>query len=64
MISADAVFLPTVFLLWLGNRVTRGRQRLFSRTAGRIRLPGQRREAPEGEEAVRGGAGGGHTLVG
>ncbi|MFJ9060965.1 HTTM domain-containing protein [Streptomyces sp. NPDC102409] len=64
MISADAVFLPTVFLLWLGNRVTRGRQRLFSRTAGRIRLPGQRREAPEGEEAARGGAGGGHTLVG
>ncbi|MFJ8978957.1 HTTM domain-containing protein [Streptomyces sp. NPDC102282] len=64
MISADAVFLPTVFLLWLGNRVTRGRQRLFSRTAGRIRLPGQRRAQPEGEEAARGGAGGGHTLVG
>ncbi|MFD5873225.1 HTTM domain-containing protein [Streptomyces sp. NPDC060322] len=64
MISADAVFLPTVFLLWLGNRVTRGRQRLFSRTAGRIRLPGQRRAQPEREEAARGGAGGGHTLVG
>lgn len=43
MIAADAVFLPTVFLLWLGRRVSLGRQRLFSRTAGRIRLPGQRR---------------------
>ncbi|MFC8227493.1 HTTM domain-containing protein [Streptomyces sp. NPDC057287] len=64
MISADAVFLPTVFLLWLGNGVTRGRRRLFSRGAGGLRLPGQRRPEPEGEEAPRGAGGSGHTLVG
>ncbi|MEU9058113.1 HTTM domain-containing protein [Streptomyces sp. NPDC048430] len=64
MIAADAVFLPTVFLVWLGHRVSLGRQRLFSRTAGRLRLPGQRRAGQEDEEAARSGAGGGHTLVG
>ncbi|MFJ8882309.1 HTTM domain-containing protein [Streptomyces sp. NPDC102402] len=64
MIAADAVFLPTAFLLWLGNRVTLGRQRLFSRTAGRLRLPGQRRAERKDEEAPRGGGGPGHTLVG
>ncbi|HET6858802.1 MAG TPA: HTTM domain-containing protein, partial [Streptomyces sp.] len=28
MIAADAVFLPTVFLLWIGGRAARGRDRL------------------------------------
>ncbi|WSV69232.1 HTTM domain-containing protein [Streptomyces sp. NBC_01012] len=64
MIAADAVFLPTAFLVWLGHRVSRGRQRLFSRAAGGPRLPGQRRAGPDDEEATRGGAGDGHTLVG
>ncbi|MFE7409312.1 HTTM domain-containing protein [Streptomyces laurentii] len=31
MITADAVFLPTVFLVWLGGRVARGRDRLLRR---------------------------------
>jgi hypothetical protein len=31
MIAADAVFLPTVFLVWFGARVSRGRERLLSR---------------------------------
>ncbi|MGW2535629.1 HTTM domain-containing protein [Streptomyces sp. NPDC001499] len=64
MIAADAVFLPTVFLLWLGRRVSLGRQRLSSRTAGRIRLPGQRRAEAGDEEATRSGDSTGHTLVG
>lgn len=64
MIAADAVFLPTVFLLWLGRRVSLGRQRLFSRTAGRIRLPGQRRAGAGDEEATRSADSTGHTLVG
>ncbi|MFC9945391.1 HTTM domain-containing protein [Streptomyces pratensis] len=64
MIAADAVFLPTVFLVWLGHTVSQGRQRLLSRTVGRIRLPGQRRMGTVDEEAARGGGGSGHTLVG
>ncbi|MEU0136508.1 HTTM domain-containing protein [Streptomyces sp. NPDC006296] len=64
MIAADAVFLPTVFLLWLGRTVSLGRQRVFSRTPDRLRLPGQRRTAPGDEEAERSGDGRGHTLVG
>ncbi|MFH8757215.1 HTTM domain-containing protein [Streptomyces atroolivaceus] len=64
MIAADAVFLPTVFLVWLGRRVAQGRQRLFSRREGRLGLPRQRRESKDDEEATRGGGGGGHTLVG
>ncbi|WP_405664443.1 HTTM domain-containing protein [Streptomyces sp. NBC_01166] len=64
MIAADAVFLPTVFLVWLGHRVSLGRQRLFSRTVGRLRLPGQRRAGQDDEESARSGGGGGHTLVG
>ncbi|MEU1210978.1 HTTM domain-containing protein [Streptomyces sp. NPDC005791] len=64
MIAADAVFLPTVFLVWLGNRVSSCRHRLFGRTVSRLRLPGQRRAAPDGEEATRGAGGSGHTLVG
>jgi hypothetical protein len=31
MIAADAVFLPTVFLVWLGATAGRGRDRLFRR---------------------------------
>ncbi|MFF3832400.1 HTTM domain-containing protein [Streptomyces sp. NPDC002458] len=64
MIAADAVFLPTVFLLWLEGRVLLGRRLLFSRTAGRLRLPGQRRAGQDDEEALRGDGSGGHTLVG
>ncbi|MET9799753.1 HTTM domain-containing protein [Streptomyces sp. NPDC006368] len=45
MIAADAVFLPTVFLLWLGGRVRRGRERL--RPVARRPVPGQRRTAEE-----------------
>ncbi|WP_392752643.1 HTTM domain-containing protein [Streptomyces sp. LN590] len=59
MIAADSVFLPTVFLVWLGGRVTLGRQRLFSRAA---RVPGQRRSGEE--EAPQHSGSGGHTLVG
>ncbi|MET8324936.1 HTTM domain-containing protein [Streptomyces sp. NPDC005181] len=59
MIAADAVFLPTVFLVWLGGRVTLGRQLLFS-PAGRV--PEQRRSGEE--EAPQHSGTGGHTLVG
>ncbi|MBT2390307.1 HTTM domain-containing protein [Streptomyces sp. ISL-1] len=46
MIAADAVFLPTAFLIWLGGRAARGRDRLFSRAdvAGR---PEQQRGSPD-----------------
>ncbi|MFD7971526.1 HTTM domain-containing protein [Streptomyces clavifer] len=68
MIAADAVFLPTVFLVWLGGKVTLGRQRLFSRRRGKAVVPGPRRADADadadGQEAARTGAGGGHTLVG
>ncbi|MFV0128844.1 HTTM domain-containing protein [Streptomyces sp. HMX112] len=54
MIAADAVFLPTVFLVWLGGRVRRGRDRLLpARRTGAV--AGQRRTP--GEQAPR-------TLVG
>ncbi|GAA3722630.1 HTTM domain-containing protein [Streptomyces tremellae] len=43
MITADAVFLPTGFLLWLGARIAAGRARLRGRGGGG--LPGQRHEA-------------------
>ncbi|MER5201621.1 HTTM domain-containing protein [Streptomyces sp. NPDC002825] len=54
MISADAVFLPTAFLVWLGARVAGGRDRLLKRTpagssaesAGEA-LPEQRRTDEE-----------------
>lgn len=62
MIAADSVFLPTVFLVWLGGRVTLGRQLLFSRTG---RVPEQQRGGEEEEEEVPQHSGsGGHTLVG
>lgn len=46
MISADAVFLPTAFLVWLGTRVGRGRDRLFSRRREEA-VPEQRRADEE-----------------
>ncbi|MFD4030524.1 HTTM domain-containing protein [Streptomyces sp. NPDC058637] len=64
MISADAVFLPTVFLVWLGGKVTLGRRRLFSRPAGKTVVPGPRRADTDEPEAARTGTGTGHTLVG
>jgi hypothetical protein len=45
MISADAVFLPTAFLVWLGARVGRGRDRLLPRA--RTDVPDQRRTGEE-----------------
>ncbi|MFI1394424.1 HTTM domain-containing protein [Streptomyces sp. NPDC020681] len=45
MIAADAVFLPTAFLVWLGARATRGRDRLFPRAAAKV--PRQRQESPD-----------------
>ncbi|MFF8610640.1 HTTM domain-containing protein [Streptomyces sp. NPDC015346] len=50
MISADAVFLPTAFLVWLGTRVGRGRDRLLSRLLPRRSgetVPEQRRTGGE-----------------
>ncbi|MFH9295456.1 HTTM domain-containing protein [Streptomyces sp. NPDC017520] len=41
MIAADAVFLPTAFLMWLGARATIGRRRLLSGLPGRPRTPGE-----------------------
>ncbi|MEU5657610.1 HTTM domain-containing protein [Streptomyces sp. NPDC047737] len=63
MIAADAVFLPTVFLVWVGRKVTLGRQRLLSGAAGKLRVPGQRRAEAGEEEAPRSDDGSGHTLV-
>ncbi|MFE3941452.1 HTTM domain-containing protein [Streptomyces sp. NPDC059118] len=60
MIAADSVFLPTVFLVWLGSRMTLTRKLLFQR---RAEVPGQRR-GDEGEEAPQHSGDGGHTLVG
>ncbi|MCT2544372.1 HTTM domain-containing protein [Streptomyces atratus] len=60
MIAADSVFLPTVFLVWLGGRVTLARGRLFP---GRGKVPGPRR-GEDDEEAPQHSDDGGHTLVG
>ncbi|WP_426403889.1 HTTM domain-containing protein [Streptomyces sp. R-07] len=46
MISADAVFLPTAFLVALGAQVVRGRDRLLKRTPVEA-LPEQRRAGEE-----------------
>ncbi|WP_426364812.1 HTTM domain-containing protein [Streptomyces sp. E-08] len=46
MISADAVFLPTAFLVALGAQVVRGRDRLLRRTPAGT-LPDQRRTGEE-----------------
>ncbi|MFI9493208.1 HTTM domain-containing protein [Streptomyces halstedii] len=65
MIAADAVFLPTVFLVWLGGRVTRGRRRVFSRATGATRIPRPRRPGGgDGPEVPPPAADPGHTLVG
>lgn len=80
MIAADAVFLPTAFLVWLGGRATLGRRRLLSRLPGRSRAddgtdgadgpPESRGAGPAKgghggpEEPRLHGGGGGHTLVG
>ncbi|MER5552105.1 HTTM domain-containing protein [Streptomyces sp. NPDC002793] len=64
MVAADAVFLPTAFLVWLGHRVSFCRHRLFDRSAGRLRLPRQRRAAPDDGEPTHSGSDSGHTLVG
>ncbi|MFD8010447.1 HTTM domain-containing protein [Streptomyces sp. NPDC058955] len=67
MIAADAVFLPTVFLVWLGARAARGRDRLLRRKATAPELPPQRpagapAEGPSGGDA--GGEAAPRTLVG
>ncbi|MFI1014592.1 HTTM domain-containing protein [Streptomyces sp. NPDC020965] len=46
MIAADAVFLPTAFLVWLGATTGRGGRRLFSR--GRGTTDGAEEPAPDG----------------
>ncbi|WP_369377862.1 HTTM domain-containing protein [Streptomyces sp. cg36] len=43
MIAADAVFLPTGFLRWLGGRCARVRERVVSRVPGRRRMDEERR---------------------
>ncbi|MFC8532785.1 HTTM domain-containing protein [Streptomyces sp. NPDC057249] len=60
MIAADAVFLPTAFLVWLGGRAGAGRERLFRRR-GRVPAP---RGAADGREAPEPDGDGSHTLVG
>ncbi|MEU9855211.1 HTTM domain-containing protein [Streptomyces sp. NPDC047974] len=68
MIAADAVFLPTVFLVWLGARVTRGRDRLLRRRPAAAELPPQRPARDEEPGGEPGGETGGEaaprTLVG
>ncbi|WP_457853214.1 HTTM domain-containing protein [Streptomyces celluloflavus] len=61
MITADAVFLPTVFLVWFGARLSGLRGRLFSRGASPEPAGGP---GGGGPEARTHGADGGHTLVG
>ncbi|MGW1183466.1 HTTM domain-containing protein [Streptomyces drozdowiczii] len=72
MIAADAVFLPTAFLMWLGGRASLGRQRLFRGRVFRRRLFRGRGRVPapraagggDGVEAAESGDGGAPTLVG
>ncbi|MEU8677469.1 HTTM domain-containing protein [Streptomyces sp. NPDC048560] len=64
MIAADAVFLPTVFLVWLGGRVTLARQRLFSRSAPEAPVAGREPAGEDEGEAPKHHDGAGHTLVG
>ena len=47
-IAADAVFLPTAFLLWTGRKATRARDRL---AASAVRLPKQRAVEDDEEPA-------------
>ncbi|MFI8254168.1 HTTM domain-containing protein [Streptomyces filamentosus] len=60
MIAADSVFLPTVFLVWLGGRAARGRDRLLRREPA-AELPPQRPAREEAEEKADDGRGGGET---
>ncbi|MEV7032349.1 HTTM domain-containing protein [Streptomyces sp. NPDC093272] len=53
MIAADSVFLPTAFLLWLGGRAARARDRVLGR--GAPALPSAR--SPEADERPRVGFG-------
>lgn len=53
MIAADAVFLPTAFLVWLGARATTGRRRLLAGLPGRSRTPGK-----DGKPGADDGSGG------
>ncbi|MEO3972723.1 HTTM domain-containing protein [Streptomyces sp. CAU 1734] len=50
MIAADAVFLPTVFLVWLGARTARGRDRVLRRFRRGSRSAGGPAE-PDPEDA-------------
>ncbi|POX42149.1 HTTM domain-containing protein [Streptomyces sp. Ru73] len=70
MVAADAVFLPTNFLRWLGARATALRERLLPGGGARPAAEGSP-AAPEAGQAPAGGpgsrtpeSGGGHTLVG
>ncbi|MEU3395803.1 HTTM domain-containing protein [Streptomyces filamentosus] len=60
MIAADSVFLPTVFLVWLGGRAARGRDRLLRRGPA-AELPPQRPAREAAEEKADDGRGGGET---
>ncbi|WP_299530310.1 HTTM domain-containing protein [uncultured Streptomyces sp.] len=72
MIAADAVFLPTVFLVWLGTRAATGRDRVISRFhsphTGHVpgpRDPGGQAPRDLGGQAQEGlTGGGGRTSVG
>ncbi|MEU3604008.1 HTTM domain-containing protein [Streptomyces sp. NPDC035033] len=67
MIAADAVFLPTVFLVWLGARVARGRDRLLRRTPAAEPPPRAGAGGEDGGEGAGGKSGGedaARTLVG
>ncbi|MFE7317730.1 HTTM domain-containing protein [Streptomyces sp. NPDC057555] len=61
MITADAVFLPTGLLIWLGGRLSHLRGRLFPRTGGHGPDAASR---SGGAEAAARSEDGGHTLVG
>ncbi|MFJ3527643.1 HTTM domain-containing protein [Streptomyces sp. NPDC090132] len=64
MIAADAVFLPTVFLVWLGGRAALGRELLSrGRERGRDKVP-RPRDGAEDRDAPEHSGSGGHTLVG
>ncbi|QDY77867.1 HTTM domain-containing protein [Streptomyces qinzhouensis] len=67
MIAADAVFLPTAFLLWLGARAARGRDTLLSRIGRKPGAGDGDREpgpAPVVPEQRTGDTGQPRTLVG
>ncbi|MEN8649688.1 HTTM domain-containing protein [Streptomyces sp. 21So2-11] len=54
MIAADAVFLPTVFLLWVGGRAARGRDRIRAATRRDGAEPEQRSEGAEADRTLVG----------